>query len=500
MIDGLARPFTLIVIFAFLSWFTTWSGVLGLVSDGRKIGLLEAGVLAVLVGAFTAAMVFCVRGIFEPEAPRAARIAFVAGYFACMALSVVFGFGYYWQLLRAGGETIENVAEQAQQIDRALASAAASLTPAKDAMVLMQRHSETRAKLERQYGGSCGPSPPGAGPRNALRTAEEAEYRQDAVAFGTFVQKINARRKTFSATSGSLQKNGVDRGQLTTVIESLNAEVNTLRGEFDAGVNALKARTQGYLEQARKYSGQAAFVSASGEAFQCPDDTMARLLRDSAGAAASITPLDVKPVKSLDTAARSIAVAFSRLTTSMTQPFAKAGGLTKEDFLPLSIAAIVDFMLLMLSIVEMAMRPPREEDKPSSAGVRDPKVWGGTPAAPGTLFPASAVEHAVMLHEDEEWQRIQRNIVRIGGIDFAVERRRAETADDAVFSNLILELKRRGAVQLRKASRRTIDKALKERGHDIPRGGVDIWELHPDALADYANDRISAFGDRIVDL
>lgn len=558
-VTWLALAGALIWVFAALSWWTTSHGLLALMAAQGEAPLAETVVVFTLVGAFTLAMVFFVRTLFVPKVVWWVRIALFAGYLSTMALSVVFGFGYYWQWLASETETAQQMKEDTRRVSSELDTSLGLLQQASAGLGLALNHSQQQAALEDRQGTSCGvQAGAGQGPRFNLRTAEARYYREVSDAFQQDVSRLQSQQAELLTMVDQIQRGDAATGPAEAAksadtqlsdqtkpgrdpqrVETVNRRIATLQESYNQVVEATKRRigarpygftlgTQqnpivlvdhpGFAAQAQRYGSQSeAFqITPGGEQFACPDTEMGRRLRNANDSIGNLEPRTFPVLTDYTSAVQSISTAFERLTVGLQRvvglsvPPREDGsprpGLKVSDLFPLGVAGIVDFMLLMMSLVHSALSPkPKDLDDLKDDNAVDADVWEQRQKAAeaartaGSALSTADFYNAQAVMNDGNWNLLNRYSFRAKGNDFVAVPSQALTGEDSQIYNLMLIMRTMGRATVVSDPTRKGHRALRSNGISV-RGGVTTYKLHPAALAHYMMSAAAEQADRIIDL
>lgn len=104
-----------------LSWFSTTTGVTGLMKGGQEtLPLAQTLVVALLVFAATLMMVRFLQRTFEGRLWK--RFLALAGYIFLLFISVIFGFAFYWETIESRAQTFsdakENIVYNVEELGR----------------------------------------------------------------------------------------------------------------------------------------------------------------------------------------------------------------------------------------------------------------------------------------------------------------------------------------------------------------------------------------------
>ncbi|MEO1709215.1 MAG: hypothetical protein AAFR70_03010 [Pseudomonadota bacterium] len=369
-----------------LSWVATYIGMLELIQ--ANMGTLDLGTKIVIgcsVAMLMTMIIWLLDQLFAPL-PIATKAAYLAGYVFLTAISVGFGFGFYWKVLESRTEASRSAESAVTQVQGSLTGAVARLDQLQGTLGDLTTVSSAKAIEERERGTSCPNSRPGDGPRRKLRDADAAKFDFAA----NFVQGRAGQVKTdLGALDADLKK--IATGDPSTIDPNTGTRNAFLRGlerKLELTATRFNAfRTDPQLKQIRsdlnQRSGQTIFPTGRGQAtFSCPDPQLQTALRGVVRAIDEL-PILAKPTIATVEGSEAVIEAFRRLSATAIgalafklppsademrelqkravrnaenngrQPEVTSGlqgGLTNRDFIPLAIAVFVDLCLLLVSI------------------------------------------------------------------------------------------------------------------------------------------------------
>ncbi|ADM10657.1 hypothetical protein PB2503_13099 [Parvularcula bermudensis HTCC2503] len=382
-----------------LSWWSTTSGLLALISAGNRapgIGLtltiaFAVAVLTLLIS-WTLSMIRDRRtGLWLP--------AFIGGYLLLTAISVGFGFGFYWTHIESRASAQRVAAAQTDDVARALSTNFAQLDAAMMALNDVAALSADRATTEAEEGGTCGDTGgAGTGPRYRLRRADaetmQALRSRIAAQLGPAPRPLpagadpRAVSRPLAADSLYAQKAQLDSylaelgperfGHLSAseahaILEATERTLIRAADRYDAFRNS--SAVNGAIEtlRARIALGQGP-IDDAGIVFTCPDPALEVAMTQAAATLASMPPL---PTITFDVplGADATVAAFGKLGTSIVAPLGlgRGPGLSLRDAVPLLIALAVDLFILLLSV--------RPGEGPGRRAPGDAAQWLDSPEA-----------------------------------------------------------------------------------------------------------------------
>lgn len=382
---GLVKVF-LIIGLAFLSWVSTYTGMVELVkANVGQIDLIYKIAMGFAVAMLMLMIIYILDTLFAPISWWL-RTLYIGGYIFLTLISVGFGFGFYWKFLESRSEATRSAEAAVTQVQAALQKSQTRLETLQQTLASLTSISRKKAIDERAKGNTCPNSRPGDGPRRRLRDRDAKDFEF----VGQFVgRKMTEVRADMSALGKDLAKiTGRTPGAVDAVTGTRNAFLRELNRKLDLTITRFNAfRTDPQLRQFRdRFAARAdktVFPDGRGGTFSCPDPQLQSTLR---GVVRAIDGLPL--VKKTDIAAvegsEAIVEAFRRLiTTTMgavqfklppspddlrtlqrkaiqsaqdpgKQQVVTAAkiepGLGQRDYIPLFIALFVDFCILLVSI------------------------------------------------------------------------------------------------------------------------------------------------------
>jgi hypothetical protein len=369
-----------------LSWVATYVGMLELIqSNMGELSLLHKLVVGFSVAMLMTMIIWLLDQMFAPL-PLATKTFYIVGYLFLTLISVGFGFGFYWKVLESRSEASRSATSAISQVQAALFAASSRLDQLQSTLGQLQRISTEKAVVEREKGTSCPNSRPGDGPRRKLRDADAARF--------SFASEFVKGRGT--KVKDNIRALDVDLKKVTTGDPSTVDPATGTRNKFlqaltrkleltATGFNAF--RTDPQLRQIRselaERSTQTVFPTGRGrQTFSCPDPQLQSALRGVVRAIDQLPELGKPQIATVE-GAGAVVEAFRRLITTLygavlfklppsadelralqqkaVQSVENAanrqaklanvqGGLSKRDYIPLSIAMFVDVCLLLVSI------------------------------------------------------------------------------------------------------------------------------------------------------
>lgn len=382
-----ARDWKKIVLMAglcLLSWVATYVGMLELIEANMgTLPLVHKLIIGFSVGMLMLMVVWLLDEMFKPN-PFAVKVLYVAGYIFLTAISVGFGFGFYWKVLESRGESTRSAESAVTQVQGSLTAASARLDQLQQTLDQLTAISLAKAQNERATGTSCPASKPGDGPRRRLR-------EEDASKFQFASEFVKGRATTVKSEMGALDGDlaKIASAEKSTIDASgtRNAFMQGVGRKLDQTVTGFNAfRTDPQLKQIRadlaERSEKISFPDGAGKTFACPDPQLQTALRGVVRAIDGLPELEKPKIAAVEgseatiEAFRRLVATFSGLLQfklppsadelrdlqkkaiqSVSNPTVAAAarsgeqpGLSKRDYIPLAIAVFVDLCLLLVAM------------------------------------------------------------------------------------------------------------------------------------------------------
>ncbi len=379
------KKLALVVGLGILSWVATYVGMLELIEANMgDLPFLHKIIIAFSVAMLMVMVVWLLDQLFAPN-PFFTKLIYATGYVFLTLISVGFGFGFYWKVLESRSESSRSAESAVTQVQSSLHAASTRLDQLSSTLVQLTGVSSTQAGVESAKGTSCPNSKPGDGPRRKLRD-------EDAARFNFASEFVKGRagqvKGELSALDGDLVKIAANDASLIDAKSGTRNEfMKALGRKLDLTVTGFNAfRTDPQLRQIRTDLAERAekttFADSKGGTFACPDPQLQTALRGVVRAIDQLPDLEKPKIAAVEGSEATIE-AFRRLTTtfygalsfklppsadelrdlqkkavqSVETPAAaqraylsEAAGLSKRDYIPLAIAAFVDFCLLLVSM------------------------------------------------------------------------------------------------------------------------------------------------------
>lgn len=379
------KSILLITGLTILSWISTYTGMLELITaNAGQISTIITIAVGFAVAVLQLMILFILDQFFSKAFYQGKRVLaifplYLAGYLFLTLISVGFGFGFYWKYLEARTASGASAEASISAVQTQLQRGASQLEQLQATLGTLATISAQRAQTEREQGGTCPGSGPGAGPRMRLREADAARFGFAQEFVGTRagqVQKDITSLTTKMTLVVSNDPSTIDprTGTRNAFLSQLNRELRLVSARF----NALRTDPQllSLRDEFARRAEQTTFPS-NGGSFRCPDPALSSALKGVVRAIDELPQLDPPRINPVEGSA-AVVEAFRRLTTSVysllqleVAPTPQAlreareraiaedrdpasvtavSGLGTRDFIPLAIAIFVDFCILLVSM------------------------------------------------------------------------------------------------------------------------------------------------------
>ncbi|MFP4538677.1 MAG: hypothetical protein ACLFPA_10290 [Dichotomicrobium sp.] len=379
------KSILLILGLTILSWISTYTGMLELITaNAGRISLIITIAVGFAVAILQLMILFILDQFFSRSFYQGKRVLaifplYLAGYLFLTLISVGFGFGFYWKYLEARTEASASAEASISQVQSQLQQGASQLEQLQSTLGTLATISAERAETEREEGGTCLQSGPGAGPRMRLREADASRFAFAQEFVGSRTGQIQDDIQSLSRKLDRVIANDpstIDRqsGTRNAFLSGLNRDLNLVSSRF----NALRNNSQllSLRDEFAERADQTVFQS-NGGTFRCPDQALSSALNGVVRAIDELPRLDPPRINPVEGSA-AVVEAFRRLTTSLygvlqldvaptpeelreaRERAVAAGedpatvearsGLGTRDFIPLAIAIFVDFCILLVSM------------------------------------------------------------------------------------------------------------------------------------------------------
>lgn len=377
----------LVVGLGILSWVATYVGMLELIEANMgDLPVVHKAIIGFSVAMLMVMVVWLLDQIFA-DIGWMTRLLFVAGYVFLTAISVGFGFGFYWKVLESRGESSRSAESAVGQVQNALHGAATRLEQLQSTLDGLTAVSAEKAALERANGTSCPNSRPGDGPRRQMRDDDAGRFKFAA----DFVRgRVGAIKAELGGLTGDMAKvMGNDKATIDAGSGTRNEFLRGLNRRLDmtvTGFNSFRGDPQ--LRQIRsdlaERADKVSFADSKGGTYFCPDAQLTTALKGVVRAIDELPTVEKPKIAAVE-GSEAVIEAFRRLTATLVGAFAlklppspeelrelqkkavqsvdgsaqtqarlnamaEQAGLSKRDYIPLAIALFVDLCLLLVSI------------------------------------------------------------------------------------------------------------------------------------------------------
>lgn len=385
------KKLALVVGLGVLSWVATYVGMLELIEANMgDLPVAHKIIIAFSVAMLMVMVVWLLDQLFAPN-PLITKVFYAVGYVFLTLISIGFGFGFYWKVLESRSESSRSAESAVTQVQSSLHAASTRLDQLSTTLVQLTQISTTQSDVERAKGTSCPNSKPGDGPRRKLR-------EDDAARFSFASEFVKGRAGQVKTELGALDAELIkisanDASLIDAKSGTRNEFMKALGRKLDLTVTGFNAfRTDPQLRQIRTDLAERAerttFADSKGGTYACPDPQLQTALRGVVRAIDQLPDLEKPKIAAVEGSEATIE-AFRRLTAtfygalsfklppsadelrdlqkkavqSVEAPslanrtvLSEAAGLSKRDYIPLAIAAFVDFCLLLVSMGRPANR------------------------------------------------------------------------------------------------------------------------------------------------
>jgi len=379
------KSILLIIGLTTLSWISTYTGMLELITaNAGQISTVITIAVGFAVAILQLMILFILDQFFSKDFYQGKRVLaifplYLAGYLFLTLISVGFGFGFYWKYLEARTASSASAEASITQVQSRLQRGASQLEQLQATLGTLATISAERAETEREEGGTCLQSAPGAGPRMRLREADAERFSFAQQFVGSRAGQVQDDINALTSKMGRVTANDpatIDprTGTRNAFLREVNRELNLVATRF----NALRSDPQllSLRDEFAQRADQTVFQS-NGGTFRCPDPALSSALKGVVRAIDELPQLDPPRINPVEGSA-AVVEAFRRLTTSVygllqldvaptPQELRDAreraiaegrdpatveavSGLGTRDFIPLAIAIFVDFCILLVSM------------------------------------------------------------------------------------------------------------------------------------------------------
>jgi len=379
------KSILLITGLTILSWISTYTGMLELITaNAGQISTIIMVAVGFAVAILQLMILFILDQFFSKDFYEGKRVLaifplYLAGYLFLTLISVGFGFGFYWKYLEARTEAGASAEASISAVQSQLQRGASQLEQLQATLGTLATISAERAETEREQGGTCPGSGPGAGPRMRLREADAARFGFAQNFVGSRVEQVQTDIKGLTTKMNLVISNDPSTidprtGTRNAFLGDLNRELRLVSARF----NALRTDPQllSLRDELAQRADQTTFPS-NGGTFRCPDPALSSALNGVVRAIDELPQLDPPRINPVEGSA-AVVEAFRRLTTSVYSlmqlqvaptpqelrdareramaegrdpaTVSAVSGLGTRDFIPLAIAIFVDFCILLVSM------------------------------------------------------------------------------------------------------------------------------------------------------
>lgn len=429
------KKMLLIIGLGTLSWVSTYSGLLELISaNSGDIAFTYKLAIGFAVAMLMLMIVYILDQLFAPL-NWLLRTIFIFGYIFLTLISIGFGFGFYWKFLESRSEATRSAESAVGQVQGALQAGQSRLEQLESTLTTLTALSLQKATEERTKGNSCPNSRPGDGPRRRLRD-------NDAKSFSFAGDFVTRRAQTVATEIKQLNGDMIKIASrhpstVDPVTGTRNAFMKSLNQRLDLTITRFNSfRTDPQLKSIRnslaERSNKTQFSDNKGGTFKCPDNQLQSALRGVVQAFDQL-PLLEKPKIAAVEGSEATIEAFRRLASTLKglvffkmppsedeirearqravrsvnekksplQLTNVQAGLNDRDYIPLAIALFVDFCLLLVSI-----NRPMDRLKslvPVLKDARDGPISGILSSFHATHFAGIREEFSLFQHVVFDW-------------------------------------------------------------------------------------------------
>ncbi len=352
-------PVVLIILLSVISFYTSYDGLVRFsFATPDEASWLNLSILALVVFCIQLVLVYSLR---KMALSRRVSVKFrwLPLYILMMCISVFFSYGFYYKLLRAEGFAQENFTAQLNQVRDGAQDYLMSFEAVESGARQLKQYSERRAREEERFGGSCGDgSVPGKGPRRTFRNNE-------ALIFSAIASSIDPLAIRVRADITKLQDIIENYRPDTQDVTSLQNEVNSIIHQINTSRNAPVLQESSRVISQRVGEKRQRIVPTANGSIPCPDNTI------TLNGNAMLTSIQNLPVmedvqlfnpfdqRNVLNRAMDVIRSIPELIAAWWQ-----GGSVKtvmeqgkdstkrDDYVPLLLGALVDFVLLIVGLAD----------------------------------------------------------------------------------------------------------------------------------------------------
>lgn len=349
-------PIILIILLSLVSFYTSFDGLRHFAftsfDQKSKIGIV---IIAVLVLSIQLFLVYSLHRVAKTTR-FFTKARWIVPYFMMMLVSVFFSYGFYYKLFRADSYATDMFTVQ-------LASARNDAQQYLEAFEAIQKggdqlkaYSLARSNEEKQFGGTCGDrSPPGKGPRQLFRLQEAEKFSYIAENIKPLTQKVKT-----------------EIAELQKVIDRYSPKIKDL-AKFQRNLNDLVQRINAnnrsfvlsYTKQEIESRVGRNRNNIIAENIGCPDSTISNsgnVMLQNISNLPLLAEIHLFNPNNDEQVLRRAMQVFKSIPSVVMNYFlldAKASRskdkqeiiLKKADYMPLILGAAIDFMLLIIGVV-----------------------------------------------------------------------------------------------------------------------------------------------------
>jgi hypothetical protein len=375
----------LVIGLGILSWVATYIGMLELIEGNMgELPVVHKIIIGFSVAMLMTMIIWLLDQLFAPN-NFLLKTIYAAGYIFLTLISVGFGFGFYWKVLESRSEATRGAESAITQVQGSLHAASTRLEQLQTTLVQLTALSTQKAELERTQGTSCPMSKPGDGPRRKLRDDDAQRFTFASDFVKTRAGQVKSEMTMLDADLIKIVKD--DKSIVDGKTGTRNDFLRSVGRKLDLTVTGFNAfRTDPQLKQIRadlaERAEKTSFADSRGGTFTCPDTQLQTALRGVVRAIDGLPELQ-KPQVAVVEGSEATIEAFRRLsatfvgaislkmppsaedlrdlqkkavqsvesTGTVARPASfEQAGLSRRDYIPLSIALFVDLCLLLVSI------------------------------------------------------------------------------------------------------------------------------------------------------
>lgn len=354
------------------SGIATYFGLFNfMVKDGSVFGpFTPEHVISTLLAALLMLSIVAMLWLMFSDRHWAYRALFSFVYLILTGLSVSFGFGLYWFLFNSSDENSVQIDNQIAAFEKQIDGLDNQLQVIFDAYTYSSQGAEYLAKQEGEPGGggTCPGSYRGGGCGTVcrMRKADAIETSKGRNNSNKIIRNLRQSIRDIKSKANEL-KTGLDVSKSDSKIEAdynvANDFFQSKMKEINRDIRGIKnSPTTHWLNERIKWDEQKyVFPNNAGihTEFKCIDDPTRRELITVASSINELIELDRQLLTlKAPTAKNSIKKAIKRLINSITYIFSKEqekkdSGLKSADIAPLIVAAVIDFLILIISLPSM---------------------------------------------------------------------------------------------------------------------------------------------------